>query len=38
MAPKIQMHKGDTLRLDVTLTNNGEPFVPTEEQVVNACI
>lgn len=36
MAPKIEMYKGDTLRLDVTLTNNGEPFVPTDEQVVFA--
>lgn len=24
------------MRLDVTLTNNGEPFVPTDEQVVFA--
>lgn len=32
----IKIRQGDTLRLDVTLTNNGEPFVPTNEQIVFA--
>lgn len=36
MAPIIKIRKGDTLRLDITLTNNGEPFEPTNEQVVFA--
>lgn len=30
----ISMHKGDTLRLDVSLTNNGEPWTPTNEFIV----
>ena len=32
----IEMRKGDTLRLDITLTNNGEPFIPVDEQIVFA--
>lgn len=30
------MHKGDTVQVQVNLTNNGEPFVPDTEQVVFA--
>ena len=30
----IEIRQGDTLRLDITITNNGEPFVPTEEKIV----
>lgn len=32
----IEIRKGDTLRLDITLTNNGEPFIPVDEQIVFA--
>lgn len=31
---KIEMRKGDTIQIEVSLTNNGEPFVPDGELVV----
>lgn len=30
----IELRKGDTIRIKITLTNNGQPFVPTNEVVV----
>ena len=31
----IEVHKGDTVQLNLTITNNGEPFVPQNgEQIV----
>ena len=31
---KIQMYKGDTIQVGISLTNNGEPFIPTTEKIV----
>lgn len=30
----IDVRRGDTVQLELTLTNNGEPFVPESEKVV----
>ena len=30
----IQIYKGDTVKIEISLENNGQPFVPTTETVV----
>lgn len=30
----IEARKGDTIQLNLQITNNGEPFVPTDEKIV----
>lgn len=30
----IEVRKGDTVQLNLTITNNGEPFVPDKEKIV----
>lgn len=33
-AMTIEVRQGDTVQLTLNLTNNGEPFVPTDEKIV----
>lgn len=30
----IEIRKGDTVQLNLTITNNGEPFIPENEKIV----
>lgn len=30
----IEIYKGDTVQIEITLTNNGEPFITTDENIL----